>query len=80
MTARNSCSYLDYLNKLVDENKNTYHYSFGENLIHAAYSVSFFFFFFFEEMESCHRFSKFSIDDTVRINKYNNAFKPKNLN
>ena len=37
MTANNSKSYLDYLNKLVDECSNTYHRSIGKNPIHADY-------------------------------------------
>ena len=32
MTASNSKSYLGYLNKLVDEYNDTYHYSIGKSL------------------------------------------------
>ena len=38
MVARNSRSYLDYLDKLVYEYKNTYHYSVGKKPSDADYS------------------------------------------
>ena len=37
MTANNSKSYLDYLNKLVDEKNNTSHCSIGKNNINADF-------------------------------------------
>ena len=40
MTARNSCSYLDYLDKSVDENNNTYHRTVGKRPIDSDYSTS----------------------------------------
>ena len=39
MTANDSKSYLGYLNKLVDEYNDTYHYSVGRKPIHANYSA-----------------------------------------
>ena len=39
MTKRNSCSYFDYLNKLVEEYNNNYHHSIDKNPIHADYSA-----------------------------------------
>ena len=39
MTARNSRSYLGYLNKLVDEYSNTYHLSIGKKPIYADHSA-----------------------------------------
>ena len=38
MMARNSRSYLDYLDKLVDEYKKTYHYSIGKKPSDGDYS------------------------------------------
>ena len=39
MTANDSKSYLNYLNKLADEYNNTYHRAVGKKLIDADYSV-----------------------------------------
>ena len=39
MTANNTKSYLNYLNKLIDEYNNTYHGSVGKKSIQAYYSV-----------------------------------------
>ena len=39
MTAKNSKSYLAYLNKLVDQYNNTYHHSINKKLVNADYSV-----------------------------------------
>ena len=49
MTANNKRSYLSYLNKLVEEYKNTYHYSIGKKPIDANYSA------FTVEIESSHK-------------------------
>ena len=38
MTANDSKSYLPYLNKLVDQQNNTYHHSFNKYPVHADYS------------------------------------------
>ena len=39
MTANDSKSYLSYLNKLVDQYKNTYHHYINKKLINADYSA-----------------------------------------
>ena len=39
MTANNNKSYLSYLNKLVDEYNNSYHYSISKKPIDADYSA-----------------------------------------
>ena len=39
MTGNDSKSYLLYLNKLVDQYNNTYHYSLNKNPINAHYSA-----------------------------------------
>ena len=39
MTANNRKPYLGYLNKLVDECSNTYHYSIGKKSVDADYSA-----------------------------------------
>ena len=39
MTVRNSKSYLSYLNKLVNQCNNIYHYSINEKPINADYST-----------------------------------------
>ena len=54
MTANDSKPYLCYLNKLVDEYKNTY-FSISKKPIHADYSAS------SEEFESRHEAHKFKI-------------------
>ena len=66
--ANNSNYYLGYLNKLVDEYRNTCHYSVGKNPIHTDYSV------LTEEIESCHKAPKFRFGDRVRITTYKNIF------
>ena len=57
LTANDSNSSLDYLNKLVDQYNNTYHHSICKKVINADYSV-------FTE--------KFKVKDRVRITKYKN--------
>ena len=39
MTAKNSKSYLAYLNNLVDQYNNTYHHSINKKPVNADYSV-----------------------------------------
>ena len=39
MTGSNNKSHLDYLNKLVDGQNDSYDLSFGKKLIHADYSA-----------------------------------------
>ena len=39
MTANDSKFYLSYMNKLVDQYNNTYHYSIGKKYINVDYSA-----------------------------------------
>ena len=39
ITSHNSCSYLDYLGKIVNEYNNPYHYSISKKPIDADYSA-----------------------------------------
>ena len=68
MTAKDSTSYLGYLNKLVDEYNNTNHHSIGKKPTDADYFV------LTEEIESSHKAPKFKVVDKVRITKYKNIF------
>ena len=68
MTVNNRKSYLDYLNKLVDEYDNSYHHSFGKKLINADYSP------LTEEIDINLKAPKFKVIDRVRITKYKNIF------
>ena len=61
MTANDSNSYLNYLNKLIDEYSNTYHRSVGKKPIDADYSA------LTDKIESNCKAPKFKIDDRVRI-------------
>ena len=59
------CStYLDYLDKLVDEYNNTYYRSIGKKSIDADYSA------LTEEIETNPKAPKFKVRDRVRITKY----------
>ena len=66
--ACNSCFYLGYLDKLVDEYNYTYHRSVGKKPIHANYSV------LTEQIETNHRAPKFKAGDGLRIPKHKNIF------
>ena len=68
MTANDSKSYLGYLNKLVDEYNNSYHFSIGKKPIHADYST------LTEEIESSHIAPKFKVGDAVKITEYKIIF------
>ena len=68
MTANDSKSYLGYLNKLVDECKNTYHRSIGKKVIDAHYAA------LTEKLEWSHKSPKFKAVDSARITKYKNIF------
>ena len=57
MTANKSKSYLAYLNKLVDEYNNSYHYSFDKEPIIVIFFV------LSEEIESSHQALKFKASD-----------------
>ena len=61
MTANDSKSYLNYLNKLIDEYSNTYHRSVGKKPIDADYSA------LTDKIESNCKAPKFKIDARVRI-------------
>lgn len=64
MTANDSKSCLDCLNKLADEEYNSHHRSIGGKVIHANY------FALSEEFKSCHKAPKFKYSDRVGVRKY----------
>ena len=66
MAANDSKSYLSYLNKLVDQNKNTYHHSIDEKAIIGNYSS------LTEKIVSNPKAPKSKVNDRVRIVKYKN--------
>ena len=68
MTANDTKSYLNYLNKLVDEYNNTYHPSIGKKPIDADYSA------LTAEIEMNPKTPKFKISDSLRITTYKNFF------
>ena len=61
MTANDRKSYLNYLNKLVDESINKYHRSIGKTPIDADYSA------LSEEIQTNPEASKFKVHNRVRI-------------
>ena len=68
MAANDSKSYLNYMNRLVDQYNNTYHRSIGKKPIDADYySLT-------ESTESSHKALKFKFGDRVKINKQSNIF------
>ena len=66
ITVINKKSNLGYLNKLVDEHKNTYHHSIGKNPIDTDYSA------LSEKVETNLKSPKLKFGDKVRITKYKN--------
>ena len=66
--ACNSCSYLDYLDKLVDEFNHTFHHSIVKTLIHANYSA------LSQEIEINLNAPKFKVGCRVRITKHKSIF------
>ena len=66
MTTRNSCSYLGYLDRLVDEYNNTYHRSIGKSPIDADYSA------LTEEIETGYKTPKFEEGDRIKTTKLKN--------
>ena len=68
MTANDSNSYLDYVNKLVDQYNSTYHRSIDKKSVDVNY------FALTEDIESIHKAPKFKAGDRVRITKYKNIF------
>ena len=61
-------SCLSYLNKLVDQYKNTYHHSINKEPINSDYSAS------TEKIEANYKARKFKVNDRVRITKFKNIF------
>ena len=64
MTASDSKSYLNYLNKLADHYNNTYHFSIGKKPINADYSA------LTEKIETTPKAPKFKVNDRVRNTNY----------
>ena len=61
-------SYLPYLNKLVDQNNNTYHHSINKKPINLDYFAS------TEIIEPNPKAPKFKVKAMVKIAKYENNF------
>ena len=61
ITANDRKSYLSYLNKLVDQNNNTYYHSINKKAINAEYSA------FTEKIETNFDAPQFKVNDRVRI-------------
>ena len=68
MTANDSISYLPYVNKLLDQYNNIYHYSINKKPIDDHYSA------LAEKIEINPKAPKFKANDRVRITKYKNIF------
>ena len=68
MTAKERKSYLCYLNRLLDQYKNTFHHSFGKKPINADY------FSLFEKIGKNPQAPKFNVNNRVRITKYKHIF------
>ena len=68
MTANDSKSYLSYLNKLLDEYKNTYHHSINKKHINNDYSD------LTEKIETNCKAPKFQVTDRDRITMYKKIF------
>ena len=66
MTANNSKSYLNYLNKLVDQYNNTYHHYIAKKSIDADHSA------LTEKIERNLKAPRFKVTDIVRSTKYKN--------
>ena len=64
--SRNSCSYLDCLDRLVDEYNYTYNLSIGRKPFLASYSV------LAGQIETNHKAPKFKVGNRVRITKHKN--------
>ena len=63
LMAYNSCSYLDYLDKLVDEYSNIYHCSISKKPVDADY------FLLTEDIKANLKASKFKVGERVRITR-----------
>ena len=66
--AGNSCSYLNYLDRFLDEYNNTYHCSIGKKPMDTCYYA------LAEEIETNPKAPKFKISDRIRITKYKIIF------
>ena len=64
MTAKDSKSYLSYLNKLINQCDNTYHHSINKKPINTDYSA------LTEKVETNPKAPKFKVNDRVRITTY----------
>ena len=68
MTACDSKYYLSYLNKLVDENNNSYDISLAKKPVDADYSA------LTEEIQKNFKAPKFKAGERVRITRYKDLF------
>ena len=68
MAANNSKSYHPFLNKLVEQNNNTYHHSIIKKPINDDHSA------LTEKIETSYKAPKFKVNDRVTITKYKNIF------
>ena len=68
MTANDSKSYLSYLNKLVHQYNNSYHYYINKKAIMLIIQA------LTEKIETNPKAPKFKVNDRVRITKYKNIF------
>ena len=64
MTSKDSKSYLSYLNKLINQYDNTYHYSINLKSINTDYSA------LTEKVETNPKAPKFKVNDRVRTTQY----------
>ena len=64
MTSKDSKSYLSYLNKLINQYDNTYHYSINLKSINTDYSA------LTEKVETNPKAPKFKVNDRVRITQH----------
>ena len=63
MAVNDRKSYLSFLNKLVDQYNNTYHYFIGEKPINANYST------LTEKVETNPKAPKFKVNDRAKTSK-----------
>ena len=68
MTANDNKSYLNHLNKLLDQYNNIYDRFINKKSINADYYT------FTEKTEANSKAHKFKVNDRVRITKYTNIF------
>ena len=68
MTANDSKSHLSYLNKLLHQYNNIYHYSINKKAIMLIIQA------LTEKIETNPKAPKFKVNDRVRITKYKNIF------